>query len=155
MPGINLLISKCEASGAWEKLIESSIANSMVTLPHITCHHERITPQIHSYITTHAAYRVSTQQVGDWQILYENQHEAFVPAGITQLLKYIGESPQSAESLQQLRKKHLDGYPGAFFLAAINRKTQKFVFANDSLARLPVYIHHSQSTFYWGEMFPW
>ncbi|PKN73671.1 MAG: hypothetical protein CVU50_02860 [Candidatus Cloacimonetes bacterium HGW-Cloacimonetes-3] len=146
MPGINLLSCKGEVSEALVKLTESS----MTAFPHITCEQNSITPQIHTITTTHAGYRVHTHQTGDWHILYENQHENALPAGIAALLNGLGEKPISAEGLQQLRKTHLEGLQGAFLLVAINRKTQHVAFANDSLARLPVYVLHTQGTFALG-----
>lgn len=142
MPGINLFINQ---GGIPEEQSQRyfALSNSLEkVLPTLSCRNSQPAPESWVVLCENSSYQVMDCIYGNWQVYLEMQGVSSLPAGFTTLLDVLGDDTPVLPDLTQTWNRHLAQYPGSFFFVAINPIKGIMVFANDALARLPVYINH-------------
>ncbi len=153
MPGISLVKSKNLISSQLDA-IEEFQSRLKQTLPHISCeilYHNEDTI-IHQ--TTYKNYEFYYHKVGNWLISLEGMRNNIDFEGITNSINLFNSREISKEEIQSWRDKTFNQCKTDFFFLACNLETGTVVFANDDLARMPVYLFHQKGTFIISREYP-
>lgn len=148
MPGINIIKSPYVNSKGL-KACEEFKSNFNEVLPHINCQILYHNDDTILYETNYEYYDQKYQELEDWQISWEGiDHIDFV--SIVKTLNIFTQQEISGESLRRWRDSTFCNCTSGFFFLAHHPKTGTVVFANDDLARFPVYIYHNNCEFFIG-----
>ncbi len=140
MPGINLFTQQSGISQDQAQRV-LTLAETLVTaLPQLSFRTTRSSSESIAVLSENPSYLVLDCKHGDWQVYLEMQGASGLPEGFSALLDELSAPDSSTRDLTQAWSRHLAQYTGSFFFVAINPGTRIMVFANDALARLPVYI---------------
>lgn len=143
MPGINLFLDREGISEQRFQRCAALAAKLTDALPLLATQTARPASETIVVTSENPSYKVAQSKHGSWQVWLEMQGAAGLPAGFTALLDELG-APQPTPDLKTTWKHHLAQYPGSFFFLAVDPSRKTLVFANDALARLPVYINRHQ-----------
>lgn len=153
MPGISLVNSKHLVSKDFEA-IEEFQTRLKQTLPHIFCNILYRNDNIIIHQTTYKNYEFYYQQAGNWLITFEGMRSNIDFEGIANSLNLFNSRKISGEEIQDWRDKTFNQCKTDFFFLACNLETGTVVFANDDLARMPVYLFHQKGTFIISREYP-
>lgn len=144
MPGVNCLICPTEFSAKAKPPVLLLAQERQKLFPHFSTNTSLPGPHALCYTETHQNYGINFLKQGDWEIWLEYQNESPIDQNIWQLLlNFEGEAPPKLD-LKKLWEQHLGSIPASFFVVALNNARKLCVFANDALARLPVYLFHDE-----------
>ncbi len=107
-------------------------------------------PECFAVLTEHPGHRVFDCIHGDWTVFLEMQGVKRFPESFSRLLDEIGLPARAGNDLGTVWNNHLESFSGSFFFVAINPETKLMVFANDALARLPVYVYRQRGRLFLG-----
>lgn len=148
MPGINIFKSPYVNSKGL-KACEEFKSSFNEVLPHINCQILYHNDDTILYETNYEYYDQKYQELEDWQISWEGiDHIDF--ESIVKTLDIFTHQEISGESLRRWRDSIFCNCTSGFFFLAHHPKTGTVVFANDDLARFPVYIYHNNGEFFIG-----
>ncbi|MCB5247785.1 MAG: hypothetical protein LHW57_07170 [Candidatus Cloacimonetes bacterium] len=151
MPGINLFI---DPDGVPKEQIRrcAELANKLCgALPALESRTAQPAPESLVVLCEHPAYLVSESRQGGWQVFLEGV--SGLPEGFSRLLQELAAPEPASLDLAKLWNRYLDGVAGSFFFLAVNPERRLVAFANDALARLPVYLYHKQGRLILGRDF--
>ncbi len=148
MPGINIIKSPYVNSKGLTACEEFKSSFNEV-LPHINCQLLYHNENTIIYETNYEYYDQHYEELGEWQISWEGiDHINF--ESIIKTLNQFTDQEISGESLRAWRDSTFCNCTSGFFFLAHHPKTGIVVFANDDLARFPVYIYHNNGEFFIG-----
>ena len=115
------------------------------SLPHITMQTILNTSGTTITLTSHKSNPLECMQSGEWLIVREGIETTETDI-LVNSLNDISQVPLTKQILREWREKLFNSYQLAFFIVAFNKITGCLIFANDDLARLPVYLYHNEKT---------
>jgi len=149
MPGASLFCSVSPSSFDRTHAIHSESFTKL--FPHIAQETIRLSEQITLALQTHSSYQVFSAQCNNWLIFTEgSQAKEAMDLAVTFLQDDIPAGLSKSELtlfLRNIWNKNFNDLNGNFFFLAINSLKGLILYANDALARLPVYIYHQKGTF--------
>ena len=148
MPGITCLLSN--QAGPIAPAASSHLDSLKATFPHLEIATGNPAPNAFVCQAQNAGYRVAEGDYRGWRVYHEMQDSPALAEGFCSLLDVLAEAPEGESELKSLWRKHLARYTGSFFLLAIHPESGRLVFANDALARLPVYLYRKGGSFALG-----
>lgn len=150
MPGINLFMDP-EGLPQEQLRLCASLTDSLDSaLPLLGSRRLMPAPECFAVLTEHPGHRVFDCIHGDWTVFLEMQGVKRFPESFSRLLDEIGIPARAGNDLGSVWNHHLESFSGSFFFVAINPETKLMVFANDALARLPVYVYRQRGRLFLG-----
>ena len=155
MPGINCIINAKGISKQTLNIIDLHLHKFGATFPHMQftnlmpCQEGMLT------ISQHLGYQVYTESYKGWQIFHELQDKIIITQALTDILELVENNSNSLGDIQDSWNSYLHSISDSFFLLAINADLHKIIFANDALARLPIYYTHQKDCFILGRDISW
>jgi len=153
MPGISLVKSRVLNSYHWTA-IEEFQKRLKQTLTHISCEILFRDEDTIIHQTTYKNYEFYYQQAGNWLITLEGMRNNIDFELITNSINLFNSREISREEMKGWRDKTFNQCKTDFFFLACNLETGTVVFANDDLARMPVYFYHQNGTFIISREYP-
>jgi len=144
MPGINLFLQREGITDQRAQRCASLAAKLTGALPLLATKTTQPVSEALLVTSENPSYKVYVSQYGNWQVWLEMQGTAGIPAGFTDLLDELSVTQPFTADLKADWTKHLAQYPGNFLFLALDSERKLLVFANDALARLPVYFNRHQ-----------
>lgn len=148
MPGINIFKSPYIETKAF-KACEEFKSNFNEVLPHINCQLLYKNKNTIIYETNYEYYDQHYQEIDDWQISWEGIDHINLES-IVKTLDLFTHQEISGQTLRAWRDNTFCNCTSGFFFLAHHPITGTVVFANDDLARFPVYIYHNNGEFFIG-----
>lgn len=130
MPGINIFICLPGERDTLESRLQASLARYRELIPWLEWSLERPAEGVLLCLSVHETQIIRKTERGQWNCYLEWE------GGTAPRWERWLDDPEDDRKLWQNLASEL---PGAFFAAAVRRDSGELVFANDALARLPVY----------------
>jgi len=153
MPGISLIKSR-ELTNRHLDSIEEYQSSLKQILPHISCEILFHNDDTIIHQTTYRNYEFYYQQSGNWLITFEGRKDDVDFGSMVESLNLFYSRDISTKAMQEWRDKTFKLCKTDFFFLACNLETGTVVFANDDLARMPVYFFHQKGTFIISREYP-
>lgn len=134
MPGINIFSYPAGDNKGLEGRLTAGEARDRELFPHLDRSCESPAPRVLACLREHGAQRLLKAQRAGWTCYLESEHAP--AAGWETWLDKLSAQTEPRKLWSELAAL----LPGAFFLLAVNATTGEIAYANDALARLPVYI---------------
>ncbi len=134
MPGINIFSYPAGDNKGLEGRLTAGEARDRELFPHLERSCESPAPRVLACLREHGAQRLLKAQRAGWTCYLESEHAP--AAGWETWLDKLSAQAEPRKLWSELAAL----LPGAFFLLAVNATTGEIAYANDALARLPVYI---------------
>ncbi|HNW24964.1 MAG TPA: asparagine synthase-related protein [Candidatus Cloacimonas sp.] len=150
MPGINCLINPKGITQQTQKTVDDYLQSFGDTFPHLKLVSLLPCREVLITISQHKGYQVWTEEFQGWQIFHELQDNSFLTPAFKDILEQLQNPATALSDIQERWKKYLNQINSGFFLLAVNPVLHKILFANDALARLPVYYSKQNEGFILG-----
>ncbi len=150
MPGINCLINPKCITQQTQNTVADYLQSFADTFPHLKFASLLPCREVLITISQHKGYQVWTEEFQGWQIFYELQDNSLLTPAFKDILEQLQNPATSLPDLKNSWNLSFNQINSGFFLLAINPNLHKIIFANDALARLPVYYAKQKECFIIG-----
>ncbi len=138
MPGVNLIYSH-KLIADFELQLAEYYQEVSAMLPDTVIEKLLLNEHTALLLSTNPGYQIQKISMHDWQIFLECRESN--PSCITSLITEFSEIQPSEAEFGRLWSKHFGNFPHSFFWLAYNNESKTLLWANDALARLPVYSY--------------
>ncbi len=147
MPGVNCIVCPGGVSDGIKQPIYKLQQQRMGLFPHYTFGQPDIGNEALLIEEQHVNYPIQSFCSGNWQIFFENKVEPELKQRIEVTLHHLEVQGFIESNLSDCWNSLFKDIDDSFFLVAINPVRKLLLFANDALARLPVYIYKTEEMF--------
>lgn len=155
MPGINCLINAKGITPQNRNTIDLHLQRFGATFPHLQLANFMPCSEVLLTFSQHQGYQVYTESYKGWQIFHELQDNILITQTVTDILEQVENNSISLANLRKSWNMLLHNTYESFFLLAVNPDLHKIIFANDALARLPIYYTQQKDCFILGRDISW
>lgn len=155
MPGINCLINAKGITPQNRNTIDLHLQRFGATFPHLQLANFMPCSEVLLTFSQHQGYQVYTESYKGWQIFHELQDDVLITQTVTDILEQVENNSISLANLRKSWNMLLHNTYESFFLLAVNPDLHKIIFANDALARLPIYYTQQKDCFILGRDISW
>ena len=155
MPGINCLINAKGITPQNRNTIDLHLQRFGATFPHLQLANFMPCSEVLLTFSQHQGYQVYTESYNGWQIFHELQDDVLITQTVTDILEQVENNSISLANLRKSWNMLLHNTYESFFLLAVNPDLHKIIFANDALARLPIYYTQQKDCFILGRDISW